>query len=171
MSEFTTTIHCIGARENGIVIVTFRPFRVLTINWASIVEYAKTLGDKPDTVYLDLCSAVARLVLDLSEQDSLGQIDEDPAEAIFNAMLNTGVSLNNGDLCLTGVINPKGHNPMPGGSVSRRKGYAMIHEVLDMINDEPPEIPYNITPKRVDGYDGSGGGAGGGGAHHDHDHG
>lgn len=172
MSNFHTTIHCIGARRNGIVIVTFTPFRVLTINWDSIVEYAATLSTEPDpeSVYLDLCTALTALVLDLSEQNSFGMIDKDPALATLSAMRNTGVRVNNGDLCLTGIIDPEAHNTMMhDGTVARRKGYSMIHEVIDMIIDEPPNTPYNITPKKDDGYDGSGGdGGGGGGSHHNH---
>ena len=155
MPNFNTTIHCIGARRNGIVIVTFNPFRVLTINWDSIEEYASTIDTEPDAeaTYTSLCVALTAMVLDLSDEDSFARMDNVDAEATMNAMRSMGVGLNNSDLCLTGVIDAQAHDDMMTGAVTaRRKGYSMIYEVIDMIINEPPTTPYNITPKIDENY-------------------
>ncbi|MEM7428203.1 MAG: hypothetical protein AAF441_19095 [Pseudomonadota bacterium] len=166
MANFNTRIHIVGEPENGIVITTFNPFKVFTIGWESIRSYNDRRPGPPDVIhtYRDLCKALVGLVLDLSDGQTtaLGDAHAPALDDLFTK----GVRVNNSDLSLSAFIDVELHdqsmNHMPA---PRRKGYQMLHNLIDAIRAEDTPIPHEIEPFDDEDYPG---GDGHGGHHHHH---
>ncbi len=159
MPDFPTRIHIIGEPDNGIVITTFNPFRVITTGWVSIQEYANAISgtEAPDTnkVYQDICYALTMLVMDLSDGES-GVVAEKnimDSEPAMKDLKNMGVYVNDADLCLSAMINLELHNEsMSSAITSRRFGYQMFHGLINSLLDGSGENPMEFEPHEDDGY-------------------
>lgn len=178
MFDYPTRIHIIGEPENGIVITLFDPFRVVTIGWNSIEEYAASMSisnpPSPKLVYQDLCYSLTMLVMDLSEGPSGFTAHEDGVHTPKDIQTSTpamdhlkklGVYLNDADLCLSARVNLDLHNhSMDGaGMTSRRFGYQMFHGLIDTLLTGTGSNPMEFKPHEDDEYSPGDGGHGHGG--------
>lgn len=135
MAGFNTHIYAIGKPKSGIVIVTFDPDRVFKVSWESIEEYAKTRmgGADPNTAYRDLCARVTGLVADLSDGHLKQSIDTYGTAFLDLAERKAGI--NDGDLCISALIDLSLHTKEETGPTLRRSFYEMFHGVLDQLEE------------------------------------
>lgn len=160
--KFDTAIHCIGDPDNGIVIITFNPLKVMTIGKKSIEayneEFPKPLRPTVHQTYRDLCKALVALIIDLGNTDTMTQIDR--YVPLLDDIFKSGVNVTNADFCFSGNIDTAVHLMSMGSTSSRRGGYSMIHELIAAIDSDNTPLEYEIVPTRDNDYDGDG---------HDHD--
>lgn len=143
MTGFNTRIHAIGDKRNGIVIVTFDPFRVVTIGADTIKKYSEDSKLEEEQVFTMVARAVLSLIGDLSEGDLLGRVDSH--EEAIQELFRRGIRMCDADFALSGFIDPSLHHA-DSGLASRRKAYKMLHELVEVLTAPDAKVR---TPQEI----------------------
>ena len=143
-------IHVLGDRNNGVVIVTFNPFRVVTISRQTIQDHASRAGTDIDHVWRQLGRALLSMITDLDPQTLVENVMD--SDFVYEDMIRKGLRVEGTDISIIAEIDTARHHEggqAPQQPAGRRKSYEMIHDLMHLLElpDDQVNNPVELKLK------------------------